>query len=100
MKVGDQVICLKSGDTLKKGKIYTIEQVLNLSCKCGMVIDVGIKDVHGDTTCRCGNTIATDDRRWYHYSLFAPITYNSAHDELCNIVEERIDIKQPIKVQI
>jgi hypothetical protein len=97
MEVGDRVVCVKSHKDpecpLKKGATYTI---LSIDiCACGDIsIDVGIKCPVG-VECYCGRMVAPFDIWWLNPKLFAPITYNSAHDELLNkeIVEEKADIK-------
>lgn len=101
MKVGDRVVCVKANSNsdcpLKVNSIYHIFDI-NV-CKCGSVsFDVGIMLPFNFILilCVCGSFYETNV--WLLGSeLFAPIQYSSAHDELINIVEEKLDveIKEP-----
>jgi hypothetical protein len=97
MKVGDRVVCVnaaKFGNRLKKGAIYVINSMQK--CSCGAInFDVGLKSSQFIICEDCGTFFTHNGCWWVHHSLFAPISYNSAHDELLNkeIVEEKADIK-------
>lgn len=102
MKVGDKVVCIRTNSQRRSGRdiigvikdnTYYIRDIYEC---CGRIaFDVGISQPHGFAhticnTCRkkCPNTT------WWQWSkLFAPIQHNSAHDELCKFVEERVDIE-------
>ena len=96
MKVGDRVVCVKVNPKkhLVKGAIYTINYIHEC---CGRIsYDVGVERWNGST--RCASCKKPIERSLFISWFFAPLQYNSAHDELINIVEERID--QPEKVEI
>jgi hypothetical protein len=100
MKVGDRVVCVKAHGNpecgVKKGAIYTIRDVKQ--CSCGSIaFDVGIIGTSPLGSCRlCKKRYFKSIGIWWISARsFAPITYNSAMDELLNkeIVEEKADIQ-------
>ena len=105
MKVGDKVVCIKNasnsfGVGVVKGRVYTINDVS--ACECGRVFfDVGLPDSGGINLCRCGVILNNSKTVFVISTVFAPIQYNSAHDELINkeIVKETsyIPVKEPQK---
>ncbi len=105
MKTGDRVVCIKTKTSrqgnhkIVKDRIYMIHNVF--SCQCGMLhLDIGFSNISPMGRCNCGDLYFTEGTLWAHSIYFAPLQYNSAHDELINIVEEKIDVKQPEKVEI
>jgi len=103
MRVGDRVVCVKSHSRgiVSKGKTYTVLQ--SRGCACGRVnLDVGVEIPSGHTeyqVCNvCGIMTIHNGIWWIASSLFAPLRFNSAHDELVNIVEEKIDVELPVRV--
>jgi len=101
MKIGDRVVCIKSDfngvSEVKKGIIYSVHDTL--ICPCGLIhIDVGGSNEIDEGTCECGRThnVVTS---YFCSKFFAPIEYNSAHDELISkIVEEKPEfINEPAK---
>ena len=105
MKVGDRVVCVNNasnsfGVGVVKGRVYTINDVL--ACECGRVyFDVGLPDSVGKNLCLCGVILNNTQTVFVISTAFAPIQYNSAHDELLGkeIVKETSDIpvKEPVK---
>jgi hypothetical protein len=102
MKVGDNVICIQTcsngfNESVFKGKIYTIYAIRNCpGCK-KIQFDVGLRGVIGSDKCLCGYGSGKTDITWAVSTLFAPIQYDSAHDELLEkIVEEKPDVLIPV----
>lgn len=100
MKIGDRVVCVKAHTNpacrIKKGTIYTIRNAKQ--CSCGNIaFDVGIIGTSSIGSCNSckGKYTKPIEIWWISARSFAPIQYNSAHDELLNkeIVEEKADIK-------
>ena len=96
MKTGDKVVCIRTskGDFVVKNRIYIID--FAVTCGCGNeLVDVGVVRVgYGGTYCE-GCRCQYHGKHLFNSTYFRPIQYNTCHDELINIVEERIDIKQP-----
>ena len=100
MKVGDRVVCVRAHLNpkcgLKKGAIYSIVNIKLCSCG-GASFDVGIAGSCNHGKCfKCKKRYSKQPTIWWISSRsFAPISYNSAHDELINkaITEEKADIK-------
>ena len=101
MKVGDRVVCVKGhSDPICPLKVNSIYIILNVyACKCGAIsFDVGITIPSGDNmVCNCDRNMHTNI--WFiGSSKFRPLQYNSATEDLIKeIVEERLDIKEPQK---
>ena len=105
MKPGDRVVCIRTksindnAHTIIKGREYTIEGTY--SCLCGKIyLNIGIY-FNGPMSglCNCNNT-TPQGIVWANSIHFRPLQYHSAHNELINVVEERLDIKikEPIKI--
>ena len=104
MKVGDQVVCVKSlideeNIIVKKGLIYTI---LNVDvCKCGdIAYDIGksYDTSYIQQSCKCGE-INHDGIWWVSSSCFAPIQRDEFlnSDQIEKSAEEKIDIELPVE---
>ena len=104
MKTGDRVACTKPTGSLIKDKVYTICDITQMPCGC-VVVSIGEPSPYSDATYSCDrhgvqNHPLPDTARWYYSNRFAPIAYNSAHMELCNIVEEKIDAPIPVEQEV
>ncbi len=84
MKAGDRVVCIDDSPgrvdgekLLVKDQIYP---VLGFN---------GEREIY----------VIPNDKSWL-IKRFCPIQYNTCHDELINIVEEKSDIKEPVKTLI
>ena len=97
MKTGDRVVCIKSSNykntwpDIIKGKIYTI-RLVNY-CGCSVWLDVGIDMCQIDSSCHRCRFSLPGGCAWYGSLLFRPLQFNSAHEELINIIEEKIDVE-------
>ena len=112
MKAGDRVVCVishsKSNENgVIKGKIFEIIEVRKGPCNCvPIVFNIGITHIFNCMMCmECYTNFDTNDSMWwFSSSLFRPIQYNSATEELANkeIIEEKSDIpvKEPQKEKV
>jgi hypothetical protein len=100
MKAGNKVVCIDPVGDLIKGKIYIIRD-LKECLKCNALeLDVGICLVYGflyrQRCPKCGHYeegFIGGGKHWFNASRFRPLQYDTCHDELINIVEEKPDIK-------
>ena len=101
MKAGDRVVCVtpathKGNTVAHKGLVYTIIDIS--ACQCGWTgFNIGIK---GEKTAVCPECKSPfrGGIVWCWSKCFAPISYNSAHSELTNVVEEKLDVELPVRV--
>lgn len=110
MKVGDRVVCVESHRWLgnvfaSKGKEYIIYDVHKCTCggtsfNIGTIRPVELRGDGSESRCACGTTYTT--QAVFTTSIkFRPLQYDTCHDELINIVEEKLDIeiKQPTEAE-
>lgn len=109
MKTGERVVCVETkgnvyGHSVKKGQIYTINNVWTCP-SCGKFkLDVGL---YHNMSGRNGGCVKCSldgpdiSVIWCDSRLFRPIQYNSAHSELVQkavtIEKSDIPIKEPQK---
>jgi hypothetical protein len=103
MKIGTKVVCILNGtnsvgNQVIKGRIYTIEDILDCP-KCPLIwIDVGLRCESNTDECLCGYFRGSANIVWVDHRYFRPIEYNTAHEELIKkeVIEEKSDI--PLEV--
>jgi hypothetical protein len=95
MKTGDKVVCITSHGSAIEGKVYEVYGIKTLACGC-VVINVGLTLPHVYFACFSHGCFdnPTGGYQWHNSDYFKPIQYNSAHDELLEIIEEKIDIPE------
>lgn len=98
MKTGDRVIYVEPGKGLPVGSIHTV--LGTWICSCGILcIDIGetIESGYVGTHCNKCDDLINDYIQWWLTKNFRLLQYNSAHNELTNIIEEKIDTPIPVK---
>jgi hypothetical protein len=94
MKTGDRVICVSAHSdprcSLKKGKEYVVNQIKKCECE-EITFDVGITG-SAQGGCFCGQIYANNGIWWFSSKRFRKVEYRSAHSELTNVVEEKLDV--------
>jgi len=101
MKVGDEIVCIRTHSQgfrngVVKGKIFSLLAIDNCPSCGSSCFDVGVKSrVESNNRCvKCNGRYPSGGIWHIGPSLFAPIQYNSAHDELLSsITEEKSDVK-------
>lgn len=90
--IGQRVVCLKSGDDLTEGKVYSIEGLRNGICKCSSVLlDVGVSTNEKRSNCpRHGRDFNNNGKAWFVERLFAPIEEADITELLEILNEEKI----------
>jgi hypothetical protein len=106
-RIGQKVVCIKSGSAIKKGNIYTV--LRTHACPgCGEpLIDIGysVFDFGGkrEICSICGKEVSRNIQ-WLVSKMFKRIEYNSAHDEILEKFKAPVESpdvpeKSPIKTE-
>jgi hypothetical protein len=89
---GDDIICIRdhSQGVVKKGEVYTANQLTRMGCGCTLLVDVGLKSDRPFTKCAaCGmNDEKTDDIWWLDARLFRRLLTRSEEEDLADVLAE------------
>ena len=85
-KIGQKVVCLKSGNDLKEGVVHSVKD--NIKCGCG-VCGVSVNKVpeYVATDCKCGNELGGC---WWNENLFAPLESDGCSKELAETMVKHL----------
>jgi hypothetical protein len=91
-RAGDEVVCIRdhSQGIVKKGQVYTANQITRMGCGCVLLVDVGLKSDRQFTQCAaCGmNDEKTDNIWWIDARLFRRLLTRSEEEDLADVLAE------------
>lgn len=97
--IGQKVVCIEGkysecGVKLVEQKIYEIKNIW--SCKCNVVVDVGLKIYTSDKCYKCNTFLSVDGTWWLYARRFVPL--DEWQDAGENIKQLLKAIQEPINL--
>jgi hypothetical protein len=98
--IGQKVVCIKGkfsacGVDLKENGIYTVKNIW--SCRCNMVLDVGLRITSNDICFNCDTLLSTDGVWWLYAKRFVPLEEWQDADK--NIKQLLKEIQEPVQAR-